>query len=209
MDSAYFKTRYSPDPGRPKVWKAICEYLQRFISPSSVVADIGAGYGDFINQIRAKKKYAIDINADAARFYAPEVQFVHVPRIEDVDLPAGSIDVVMLSNLLEHLSPEQCNALFDRLERALTAAGRLVVIQPNYPYCSRHYWDDFTHVRAWSHISLKDFLVSRNFKIVTLEKRFLPFSFKSHLPKSYYATKLYLASFWRPGAAQMLIVAQR
>jgi ubiquinone/menaquinone biosynthesis C-methylase UbiE len=209
MDSAYFKTRYSPHPGREKVWKAICEYLQKFISPSSVVADIGAGYGDFINQIRARAKYAVDTTPEAAGSYAADVQFVRANPIETVDLPAGSIDVVMLSNLLEHLSPEQCNALFDRLERALTAAGRVIVVQPNYPYCSRHYWDDFTHVRAWSHISLKDFLVSRNFKIVTLEKRFLPFSFKSHLPKSYYATKLYLASFWRPGAAQMLIVAQR
>src|SRR3954451_11385324 len=113
MDSAYFKTRYSPDPGRPKVWKAICEYLQKFVPASGTVADIGAGYGDFINQIQAGKKYGIDINPEAARAYAPEVEFVQVPRIEDVDLPAKSIDVMMLSNLLEHLSTEQCTALFD------------------------------------------------------------------------------------------------
>ena len=41
------------------------------------------------------------------------------------------------------------------------------------------------------------------------EKKFLPFSFKSFLPKSYWITRLYLASFWRPLAAQMLVVAQR
>jgi 2-polyprenyl-3-methyl-5-hydroxy-6-metoxy-1,4-benzoquinol methylase len=209
MDSAYFKTRYSPHPGREKVWKAICEYLQRFIPGSSRVADIGAGYGDFINQIRAKVKYAVDTNSEAARCYTQGVQFVHASRIEDVDLPAKSIDVVMLSNLLEHLSPEQCTALFDRIDNVLIAGGKVIVIQPNYIYCFRHYWDDFTHVRAFSHISLRDFLLARGYKIIALEKRFLPFSFKSRLPKSYFVTKLYLASFWRPFAAQMLVVAQR
>lgn len=209
MDSAYFKTRYSPHPGRERVWKAICEYLQKFIPVSSTVADIGAGYGDFINQIRAKAKYAIDTNSEAARCYAQDVQFVHASRIEDVDLSAKSIDVVMLSNLLEHLSPEQCTALFDRIDNVLNAAGKVIVVQPNYIYCFRHYWDDFTHVRAFSHISLRDFLLSRGYKIIALERRFLPFSFKSRLPKSYFVTKLYLASFWRPLAAQMLVVAQR
>jgi hypothetical protein len=58
-------------------------------------------------------------------------------------------------------------------------------------------------------VSLSDFLLSRGYKILALEKRFLPFSFKSRIPKSYLMTKLYLASFWRPFAGQMLVVAQR
>ena len=44
MDSTYFETRYVPHPGRSRVWRAICEYLQPFIEPSSVVMDVGAGY---------------------------------------------------------------------------------------------------------------------------------------------------------------------
>lgn len=209
MDLAYFDTRYSPHPGRRRVWKAICEYLQKFISPSNIVADVGAGYCDFINQIKARGKYAIDTHAGAAHWCAPDVCFVEANPIEALSFPSHSIDAILVSNLLEHLTHEQCSALFDRFDDFLALNGKVLIIQPNYIYCYRHYWDDFTHVRAFSHVSLADFVLSRGYRILALEKRFLPFSFKSRAPKSYYLTKLYLASFWRPRAAQMLVVAQR
>ena len=209
MDSSYFETRYTPHPERTQVWKAISEYLQKFIPPSSVVADIGAGYCDFINQIQAQEKFAVDGNADVSRWCGPDVKFVQAMPIQSLEMGPSSVDAAMVSNLLEHLTPDECNALFDRFDEILTATGRIIVIQPNYFYCYRTYWDDFTHVRAFSHISLADFLRSRDYTITHLERRFLPFSFKSRLPKSYRLTKLYLASPWRPGAAQMLVVAQR
>ena len=209
MDSSYFGTRYTPHPERTQVWKAISEYVQKFIPSSSAVADIGAGYCDFINQIRAREKYAVDSNPDVSRWCAPDVKFVQATPIQSLEMTPSSVDAVMVSNLLEHLVPEECNALFDRLDGILTAAGKIIVIQPNYFYCYRSYWDDFTHVRAFSHVSLADFLRSRRYQITHLEKRYLPFSFKSRLPKSYGLTKLYLASPWRPGAGQMLVVAQR
>lgn len=209
MNSSYFETRYAPHPARQRVWKAICEYLQKFIEPSSAVMDVGAGYCDFINQIQARRKYAVDINSDVAQWCGSDVHFIHAARIESIDLPPQSIDVAIVSNLLEHLPPEQCSKLFDCFDQLLTATGKVIVIQPNYFYCYRKYWDDFTHVRAFSDVSLKDFLLSRGYKILAGEKRFLPFSLKSHLPKSYWLTKLYLSSFWRPLAGQMLVVAQR
>ena len=209
MDSQYFETRYAPHPDRNRVWKAICEYLQPFIPPRSIVLELGPGYCDFINQIQAGGKFAVDVNPDVARLCGPDVRFLHATAIESIDLPPNSVDVVMASNLLEHLSPQQCSNLFDRLDDVLKATGRVIVIQPNYFYSYRSYWDDFTHVRAFSHVSLSDFLVSRGYRLLRVEKRFLPFSFKSFLPKSYWMTRLYLASFWRPLAAQMLVVAQR
>ncbi len=191
------------------MWQAICEYLQKFVAPTSVVADVGAGYCDFINQIHARTKYAVDTNPDGARWCASDVRFIKATTNHAIDLPSRSLDVVMVSNLLEHLSPQECSSLFDRFDDLLTPSGKIIVIQPNYFYCYRSYWDDFTHVRAFSHLSLRDFLLSRGYRILSMEKRFLPFSFKSHLPKSYLLTKLYLASPWRPRAGQMLIVAQR
>jgi hypothetical protein len=209
MDSNYFDTRYSPHPDRSGVWKAICEYLQKFVAPSDAVMDVGAGYCDFINQIQASNKYAVDVNREVARWCAPDVRFVHAAPVECIDLPPHSIDVAFMSNFLEHLSPQECSRLFDRFDNLLTPAGKILIIQPNYFYCYRRYWDDFTHIRAFSHVSLSDFVSSRGYEIVSLEKGFLPFSFKSYHPKSYWITKLYLASFWRPQAAQMLLVAQR
>src|SRR5207237_6882553 len=97
-----------------------------------------------------------------------------------------------------HLTHVRCAVLFDRLDNLLAAEGQVIVIQPNYFYCYRRYWDDFTHVRAFSHVSLRDFLISRGYRIVRMEKRFLHFSFESPRPKSYLLTKLYLDYFLLP-----------
>jgi SAM-dependent methyltransferase len=209
MNSSYFNSRYTPDPDRHRVWRAVCEYLQEFIPPDGAVLDVGAGYCDFINQVAAGQKYAADLNPDVARFCARDVHFLQGAAGAPFNLADGSIDVVMASNLVEHLSEPQCTALFDECDRVLRKPGRVILIQPNYYYCYREYWDDFTHVRAFSHVSGCDFLLSRGYTILRAEKRFMPFSFKSWAPKSYWLTRLYLASFWRPMAKQMLIVAQR
>jgi SAM-dependent methyltransferase len=208
MDQRYFSTRYLPDPGRGRVWKAVCEYLQEYVPPHGTVLDLGSGYCDFINGIRAGRKYAVDVLPDAGSYCASDVQFL-CGTLETIDLPPGSLDVVMASNLLEHLTVSQCSDLFDQLELRLKPSGKLILIQPNYYYCYREYWDDFTHVRPFTHVSLSDFLLARGYKIVRMEKKFLPLSFKSRLPKSYWMTRIFLASFWRPLARQMLIVAEK
>ena len=53
---------------KKKVWKVICEeFLQKFISKSDIVLDLGAGTCEFINHIRCGKKYAIDVNPDTGK----------------------------------------------------------------------------------------------------------------------------------------------
>jgi hypothetical protein len=205
----YFKTRYSADPKRKLIWRAICEYLQQFIDTDDSILELGAGYCDFINQIRSAQKFAVDENPDVAFYCGPDVQFIRAKVPDSLSLPHQSVDVVFASNLLEHLTDQECSSLFEQFSYFLSKKGKLIFIQPNYYYSYRCYWDDFTHVKAFSHVSLTDFIVARGFKILRVEKRFLPFTMKSSLPKSYWLTKMYLASFWRPMAKQMLVVAQK
>lgn len=63
-------------PGRSRVWRAICEYLQPLVPAEATVMDVGAGYCDFINQIRAREKYAVDLNPETSRWCASDVRFV-------------------------------------------------------------------------------------------------------------------------------------
>ena len=58
----YYQARFVYDKGRTKVWNAINEYLQYFLPKNASIMDIGCGYGDFINGIKAEKKYAVDLN---------------------------------------------------------------------------------------------------------------------------------------------------
>jgi hypothetical protein len=44
---------------KEKVWKVLCHvFFQKVIPEESVVLDIGAGYCEFINHIKCKKKFA-------------------------------------------------------------------------------------------------------------------------------------------------------
>ena len=205
---AYFEGRYSFDPGRARVWKAIVERLQRHIPTDAVVCELGAGYADFINQVAAAKKFAVDRHPAVADFCGRDVTFL-CGETSRLALPDASVDVVFASNLFEHLDEPALEATMAEVARVLEPGGRLILLQPNYYYCYRRYWDDYTHVKAWSHESLPDFLRSSGYGIERVERRFLPFSFKSRLPRSYWLTRLYLTLPWRPLAGQMLVVGRK
>jgi SAM-dependent methyltransferase len=208
--ASYYTTRYTPDPGRTRVWRAIINYLEKYIGSScDAVIDIGCGYGDFINNVMAKTRYAIDLNPDAAGYLAEPVHF-HSTKVTDLSCIAdASIDVAFSSNLLEHLSDDELAVAASEFLRILRPGGLFITMQPNFYYAYREYFDDFTHKKVFSHESLVDFFRANEFELVAIEKRFLPFSLRSRLPKTYFLTRMYLASFYRPSAKQMLGVFRK
>ncbi len=208
MDTrTYYATRFGYNASREKVWRAITHYLKRYIRDTDNVLDLGCGYGDFINNVSSSGKFAIDLNPEMAEFLSPTIKFSAQSALDSFDnCPSSSLDVVFASNLLEHFDDGELSRILDNVKRALKKEGKLVLMQPNYYYAYREYWDDYTHKKAFSHISIVDFVVSKGFVVENVEKRFLPFSLKSKLPKSYWLTRIYLASNFRPFAKQMLAV---
>jgi hypothetical protein len=71
----------------------------------------------------------------------------------------------------------------------------------------REYFDDYTHVSVFSHVSLADFLRVNGFDLLEIRPRFLPLTVKSRLPVLPWLIKAYLASPIKPMAKQMLIRA--
>jgi SAM-dependent methyltransferase len=137
------------------------------------------------------------------------------PRIERVvgsvtDLnfiEEGVIDFAFASNLFEHLSKADFACVLEMLRRKLASGGTLNILQPNYRYAYREYFDDYTHVSVFSHISLTDFLRANGFDVLEISPRFLPLTVKSRLPVSPWLIRAYLASPIKPLAKQMLIRA--
>jgi len=206
----YYNTRYTFDNNRSKVWKAICEFIQRYVKSDSSVLELGSGYCDFINNIHAKTKIAIDIDPQSQKFCNDEVEFKCLDISQDISYTKeNSIDFVFLSNVLEHFDDIRLIQILVNIKKVLKERGRIALLQPNYKYCSNDYFDDYTHIKVFSHVSLINFLEANDFKIIKAYPRFIPFSFKSRLPKSYLLTKLYLMSAYRPFAKQMLIIAEK
>jgi len=90
----------------------------------------------------------------------------------------------------------------------LKAGGRLIVLQPNFKYCYREYFDDYTHRLIFTDVSLRDALVAWDFEILKVIPRLLPFSMQSRLPKVPALISLYLRLPVRPLAKQMYVVAK-
>lgn len=208
--SNYYETRYTPDPGRTKVWCAIVDYIsKKYLKEPNAALDLGCGYGDFINNLKCPNKFAVDLNPDAANYLAPGIKFINstADKLEAVE--SGSLDLIFSSNLLEHLDDNELERAAKEFHRVLKVDGLMITMQPNYYYAYREYFDDYTHKKVFSHQSLQDFFSANGFKTNAMEKKFVPFSLKSRLPKTYMLTKLYLDFPLRPMAKQMLGVFRK
>ena len=204
----YFESRFKFDLGRKKVWDAIVDHLQpKFFNNIETVVELGCGYGDFINSVKAEKKIAVDIN-DCEEFLSNDVIFYKkdVTDLEFINEDSG--DLVFASNLVEHLVWEEIDKMIHEIIRILKKNSKLILIQPNYRLCASNYFDDYTHRTIFSDVSLRDYLKSQGFRIKYVNPSYLPFSMKGILPKTYFLTKLYLELNSPILGKQMLIVSE-
>ncbi|HWH25509.1 MAG TPA: class I SAM-dependent methyltransferase [Pseudolysinimonas sp.] len=206
----YFDSRLKFDNKRVVLWAALWDFsLSRVMKDSASIVELGAGWCDFINNAKADRRIAVDLWPGIVEAAAPGVE-AHVGPAEDLGfLGDESVSAVFASNLVEHLTHEQFDAVLSEADRVLTVGGKVVLVQPNFRLAYKRYFDDFTHVSMWSEVSLADFLRSRGWEIERSQARFMPFSVKSRLPVSRFLIKCYLASPFKPAAGQMLVVARK
>jgi SAM-dependent methyltransferase len=208
VTKGYHQTRLSFDPRRDVVWRSLWRfYFCKLISPNDCVLDLGCGYGDFINNVVARRRIAVDSWEGFLPYVDPRIERV-VGSVTDLHfIEEGVIDFAFASNLFEHLSKADFACVLEMLRRKLASGGTLNILQPNYRYAYREYFDDYTHVSVFSHISLTDFLRANGFDVLEISPRFLPLTVKSRLPVSPWLIRAYLASPIKPLAKQMLIRA--
>ena len=195
------------------IWKVLCsDFFQRYVQPTDTVVDIGAGYCEFINNIRAGKKIAVDLNPDVQRFATADVRVINESCTAIAQLAADSVDVVFMSNFLEHLPSKQMVLdTFREAWRILRDGGRIIVLQPNIRFLPGEYWDFFDHHTPLTDRSLVEGLQLAGFEPSVVHPRFLPYTTKSRLPKAAFLVRMYLhlPLAWRLFGKQALVVATK
>ena len=209
MTDRYFQTRFSEDPRREILWRTLVQhYFQPRIAPDGCVLELGAGYGNFINNVRARRRIAHDQWPEFAHHLAPGVES-HAGPVTDLSFLADdSVDFAFASNLFEHITQEDFASVLKQLRRKLKPQGTLTLLQPNYRYAFREYFDDYTHITPYSHLSICDFLQANSYDVVDCVPRFLPLTLKSRLKVSPFLIRLYLLSPLKPLGKQMLVQAR-
>jgi len=183
---------------RNRVWQVLTrDFFQRWIPPGGGVLDLGCGYGEFINNIHAGKKWAMDLNPDAPKHLGQNVTFLEQDCSAPWQLPAGSIDVVFTSNFFEHLPDKQClRQTLRQAHRSLKAGGRLIALGPNIKYLPGLYWDFFDHHTILTEASLGEVLETEGFALEQVVPRFLPYTLINAPEYPLLLLRLYLAMPW-------------
>lgn len=207
--AGYHGSRLTADDRRTVLWQTLWRYrFSGMVRPDDCVLDLGAGHCCFINAVVARRRIAIDAWEKFPDFAAPGIDF-HVGSITDLSfLEDGSVDFAFASNIFEHLSKEEFAIVLAALYDKMSDRGTLTIVQPNYYYAYREYFDDFDHKSIYSHISLPDYLAANRYDAFLVEPRFMPLSLKGRLPVNPFLIRAWLASPFKPAGKQMLVRAR-
>lgn len=196
---------------RRKVWATLTrDVFQRYVPESGAVLELGCGWGEFINQIRAREKHGMDLNPEAAGRLASDVRFLQQDCSARWPLADNTLDAVFTSNFFEHL-PDKASlaATLREAWRALRPGGRLVCLGPNIRYLPGAYWDFWDHYLPLTDRSLVEGLELSGFSIERVVPRFLPYTMSQERTPPLWMLSLYLRLpiVWPLFGRQFLVVA--
>lgn len=196
---------------RDDIWQVLCaDFFQRWIPPAATVLDLAAGHCEFINNISALRRIAVDLNPDVAVRAAAGVE-THVARSDALEEIANdSVDVVFCSNFFEHITRDAILATLTEARRVLSPGGRFLLLQPNVRFCGRDYWQFFDHITPIDDRAMEEAFAATGYRVRTNIPRFLPYTTKSRLPTGPGLVRLYLKVplAWRVLGAQAFMVAE-
>ena len=213
LHSKEYKLRFSKNYlYRQKVWKIITTFMQQFIPKNSTVLDLGAGWCEFINNIDAKNKIALDLNPDIFKMANRDITVTQQSSTIEWNINKPKIDVIFTSNFLEHLKNR------DDIEKTLFYAhknlkpnGLMILIGPNIKYTHGSYWDFWDHYIPLTEKSISEVLSLTNFKIIKCIPKFLPYTMSNSINPPSFLLKIYLRFpfLWKFFGQQFLIIAQK
>jgi SAM-dependent methyltransferase len=198
---------------RNEVWKVLtAEFFQRYLPNEGTVLDLGAGYGEFINNIRAGRKLAMDLNPKSAERLHPSVQLIQQDCSQPWPVADATLDLVFTSNFFEHLPNKQTlSATLREAQRCLKSNGLLVAMGPNIRFLPGDYWDFWDHYLPLSERSLAEGMETLGFQIVKAHPKFLPYTMARGIrwPVSFISLYLRVPFAWNIVGKQFLVVARK
>jgi len=198
---------------RNQVWQVLTrEFFQKWIPPGGTVLDLGCGYGEFINNISAGRKVAMDLNPTVTERLARDVKCTQQDCSAPWPYAENSLDVVFTSNFFEHLPDKPAlSRTLDHALRCLKPGGRLIAVGPNIKFLHGQYWDFYDHHVYLTEASLGEAMEILGYRLELVIPKFLPFTMVKAPEYPMFFVRLYLAFpwLWNLFGKQFLIVAQK
>jgi SAM-dependent methyltransferase len=206
-----YRFRGIDQAARDAVWREIATHVYGELGRPTRVLDPAAGRGEFINNIPAAERWAVDRVAYEEGSHAAGTKVI-VADVFDAELPPEHFDGVWVSNFLEHLpTPEAVGAFLEKMYSVIAPGGRIAVMGPNFRFCADEYFDCADHTLALTHVAVAEHLYAAGFEPLKVMPRYLPYSFRGRLPPSAALTRRYLRTpvAWRLLGKQFLVIGHR
>ena len=163
-EQAFYDARWRRVGGSLQHDPLIIDKTERILRsiPGDVVTvlDVGCGDGAITNALVGRFKVtAVDRSSEALRFLSPEVHAIQADA-RSIGLPDRYADLVITSEMIEHISPRLLPAVTRELER-LTASYLLISV-PNR--------EDLRQRRTWCSCCGKEFHIYLHFHNFDLRK---------------------------------------
>lgn len=192
-------------------WKALGSFFYEKLGKPKRVLDPAAGFGEFINNINAEERWAVDMNPTVTAHYKPGIKSV-TGDILKVELPRDYFDAVFVSNFLEHLNSQfEVADFLEKMNQSLRKGGRIAIMGPNFKYCSKQYFDFADHTVVLSELGVAEHIYGAGFEVEKVYPRFLPLSFRGGLPVNEFLVKTYLnmPMAWPLMGKQFLVIGKK
>jgi hypothetical protein len=206
-----FRFRGVDQRRRDDVWVALAPMLHDRLGRPERVLDPAAGRCEFINAVPAGERWAVDAVAYEEGLVRKGTRLI-VSEIMAADLPSEYFGGVFVSNFLEHLRDQESVAAFlEKMHSCTAPGGRIAVMGPNFRYCSREYFDFADHTVILTEKGVEEHLYAAGFRILSVDARFLPYTFTGRLPSHPALVRMYLRfpPAWRILGKQFLVLGER
>lgn len=159
-------------PRLPYLRKLVDEHFPR--ERDARIFEVGCGYGALLHVAR-ERGYANASGVDVSREQVDAAAALGIEGVACGDLgaslaaqAAGSLDVVVAFDVLEHFSRDELIPFVDAVHRALAPGGRWIVHVPNgeSPFFGQVRYGDLTHELAFTRQSLRQLLLASGFERV-------------------------------------------
>lgn len=206
-----YKQRFNDTGMRSQLWEILTrDFFQQFIKKTDTVLDVPCGYAEFINTVRCKKKYAMDINPDAKQYINKDVKFL-LNSSTKMSLKDGSVNKIFISNFFEHLTHDDIEKTVIECRRVLKKGGQVLILQPNIRFASKNYWMFFDHITPIDDRALEEIFVLHDFTLQKRVLKFVPFTTQSRYPVKPILIKIYLKLpfMWRFFGQQTFLIFEK
>jgi 2-polyprenyl-3-methyl-5-hydroxy-6-metoxy-1,4-benzoquinol methylase len=164
----YLKTIYFRDEyGCEDYPQKLCDYLTGDLTIAyHTLLDVGSGKG---NHLVAFDRLGFDVTGlDSKKECVDILKDFNIVEcnIETESFPFedNSFDVVFSKSVLEHVA--NADNFLQEVYRVVRPGGRAILMTPDWDSNHRTFWDDYTHVKAWTRKSLQNAMLIHGFEDV-------------------------------------------